>query len=661
MKSASSWSLSLCLLTTASAAAAADASLSAVQTVCAGLTCLVNPALQPFDVYDRYLAVLALEVVAVDVDRHTVGLVVRQVIKGEFAAHEISLTATAEAVAGAFQQLPEPGLAVVAFVGKGRGAATDVLFYAGGEGQWQVGAVRAAGDAAAPAAWEWTAVLKDEMYGTFNGHPAQLAAMLRDHAAGRGFFPAHAFTRFRPEQVLGTLAGPIAGVALYDLDGDGRLDALATSPAGCALFLQRSGLRFDDATAASGLAGVAGRSIGIADVDGDGRADLLIDGRIMRQGEDGRFALTTWLPPAADRGVVMSVFADFDHDGCPDVLVAQSGSGLHAWRHPGKGGGAYLEVTQDLGLARAETGAGKCGLFSFGNLRGDGRDGLFIAIDGGLLLEKPAHGGFAPTAMPAYDLAAPAGGRTGGGTMADIFESSRPTLAFTNERGVDLVDVATGQPRDVARYGNETVVVTPSCQGVIAEDLHAAGNLDLYAFGRAPETGGTLYVNRGYGSFMVSTRYQADAIPGRAHQSGAGGVAAGDVDGDGANDLLLGGLDGRLVLLVNGVLAERGGAEHPGRQESVLARTARLAVAVSGPRGVVGATITVLAAQDRVVTQRTIGGNPATGCRGPDAATLAIREPGDYRVRVEWSDGCRQLLPVTLVANTLTNLRAVRP
>ncbi len=651
--------LSLCVLVGA-LASAADASVLAIQTISSGMMGLVNPSLQPFDLYERYQAVLSLEVVSVDADKRTMTLTVRQVIKGEFAAHSITVAATAEAVAGAFQLLPEPGLAIVAFVGKGKRGANDVLFYAGGEGQWQIGSVRAAGDAATGATWEWTELLKVEMFGTYNGHPAQLAAMLRDHAAGRGFFPAQPFTRFRDDMVLGKLAGPICGVALYDLDGDGRPDALATSPSGCALFLQRSPLTFSDATAAAGLNGVVGRSISIADVDGDGRADLLIDGRIMRQDTVGHFILTTLLPTDADRGVVMSVFADLDHDGFPDVLVSQDGSGLHAWRHPGAAGGPYVDVTASLGLDRPENGAGQSGFFSFGGLRTERRDAVFLAAGGGLLLERQAPAAFAPTTMPAYDFAVPAGTRTGGGTVANIFESTKPTLAFATDRGVNLVDAAGGKPNDVGRYGNETVVITESCQALIAEDLHASGNLDLYAISRSATAANTLYVNRGYGSFMVSTRYKADAIPGTAHKHGAGGVAAGDANADGANDLLLGGVDGRLVLLVNDVLTGRGADENPNRQDAVLARTALLAVTVTGPRGVIGASVSVLDQHDRLVAVRIIGNNHATGCRGPDVATLAIREPGDYRASIRWSDGTEKSWPVTLTANAMVTLRAVR-
>jgi hypothetical protein len=60
------------------------------------------------------------------------------------------------------------------------------------------------------------------MFGTFNGSEDRLAEMMDDKAAGRCFFPAHPFEQFRPDVVIDRFGKPIRGVALYDLDGDGR-------------------------------------------------------------------------------------------------------------------------------------------------------------------------------------------------------------------------------------------------------------------------------------------------------------------------------------------------------------------------------------------------------------------------------------------------------
>ena len=611
--------------------------VTAISSVSAGL---IRPELQPGDLFERHSAVVQLRITAVDAEAHRVTLTVVSVSKGTFAPATVTMRLAGDQVLEAFFKLMAVDQVVVAYIGSPR-KPFDVLFYAGGEGRWQVGHLDA--DAAA---WEWTGDLgqggEHSLFGTFNGSAALLAEMMADRAAGRMYFPATPIDHFTEERVLATCAQPIRGVALHDLDGDGRLDVYACSKAGDRMLLQQADGTFTERTAELGLAGVASSTVQIADVDGDGRQDLVLDGVIWRQGADGRFTRTTWMDGAAGRPLVSVLAIDEDRDGYPDLLLSYRDGGLHLWRNPGAGGGSFIDRTAASGLDQAACGAGGTGWVMAGDWRGDGGTSLFYATAGGLLLTRDGTGRFAPqgTAM-GYDFTAggTASGLTGAGCFAPLWHNGRQDLVVTQDTRLAMaVNAGNGVPDDGIQYGNELQLATLAQLPVIAEDLNADGTVDLYVGSRGDQSN-IYYANRGYGSFLVPDRYDATVFPGTAHRHGAWGLAAGDVDGDGANDLLIGGPDGRVSLLLNDCLAHRRLSEHPTAVERTLDGVRILAVQVRGPLGVVGATVTITAVDGRVLGRRDLGSNVATGCSGPDTVTLAVREPGAHVLTVRWSDG----------------------
>ncbi len=70
-------------------------------------------------------------------------------------------------------------------------------------------------------------------------------------------------------------AGLASSLALADLDGDGRIDLLQVGAAGVVV-LHNDGGRFTDTTAKSGLAAAKGLAAVAGDYDGDGKPDLLV-------------------------------------------------------------------------------------------------------------------------------------------------------------------------------------------------------------------------------------------------------------------------------------------------------------------------------------------------------------------------------------------------
>ena len=624
---------------------------------------LINPGLQPSDLYDRYDVVLTLKVTAADADKQTAQLKVIQVCKGDFAPRKIELAASEE-TKEAFELFAQPNAVVVAYVGqKDRKKPDGLLFYPECGGRWQMGAK----DPKDPALWQWTrdidpAVEGEGMAGTFNGASERLAEMMADRALDQYYFPAIPTMQFGDDLVIDRRKEPIRGVALYDIDGDGKLDVYACCDGGNRVYLQTGRLKFTDATEKRGLTGIKSMSCGFADVTGSGRADLLVDGVIYLDGAEGRFSKSELLPAAASHNVKCSTFADINGDGYPDVVISRTDGGLHVYLNPGAKGGAFTDATVALGLDRKECGAALSGFFAPGDFNGDGRTDLFYAVRMGLLLVQGADGRFTPLSHdPEFDFTTDdkADAKTGACCFAPLWRPDRLDLVATGQYRLQWMGELGGELRDLMPYGNEIWEGTEAMLPVIAEDLNADGNVDLYA-GSGVAARNAIYGNRGYGSFTTPVLHKRGLFPGEAHRRGAWGLAAGDAKGDGTNDLLLGGIDGSLVLIPNNVMAERKPVENPTSVQRVLERTKILTVHVRGKVGVLGAIVTLADDKGHVVGLRMIGSNVATGCRGPDTVNLAARQPGAYTLSVRFSDGHVRKWPVDLTKEPHVTMTAAR-
>ncbi len=638
---------------------------------------LINAGLQPVDLVGRYRAVVAGEIVRVDSEQHRLEVRITSVFKGDYKPGQIVTVSAVGEMAEALAQEVEAGklkvgAPIAAFVGRSRRRrAKELLFYAGG---FYLGRMDG------PDRWSWTDSDKEmvgtdgkkipSLAGTWNGSTEDLIRMLGDIRAGRAYFPRKAYACFRKDNLLDKFDDtPVRGVALYDIDGDGDLDVYACSDEEDRLYLQMEPMKFVNATDHVGLE-VASPSCSFADVDADGRADLLAGGIILRgrTGSDGilRLEQTEWLPYEANEDLKSSAFVEINGDGYPDVIISKLKGGLRVYLNPGPKTGPFTDATAAAGLDRKANGAGRTGFFAPGDWNGDGRCDLFYAAGKGLLLTQNDKGVFSPVKHDiGFRFASGEQGQeglTGAGCFMPILGQDRLDLIVPTESSWHVVANRRGVPVDVTEYGNEISEGSYLHLATIAEDLNLDGYVDFYTTSRTRNGHNRFIINRGYGSFMLASvhKHYEHMFNGPAHTSGGWGVAAGDVNDDGAPDLLLGNTRGHLFLILNDTLTMRKPVAHPTDDMARLLKVRILTVRVTGRRGVLGARLTVHDEAGRVVARRDIGSNVAVGCRGPDVVNFALRDPGKCTLTVRYADGLSRSWPVDLSEKPRVKIRADR-
>jgi len=217
------------------------------------------------------------------------------------------------------------------------------------------------------------------------GTTAALASVFENTGAGH-------FVNRTPTCGITGLVSP-GGFAAGDLDADGVLDLVISQRGhGTKLYLQVAPLAFIDATEGSGLGGEwMGRSISLADLDGDGWIDCMLGNyagliagtddahpqAFLNQRGTGQFVeATAWCGIDAPAYTFMVSPGDLDRDGDPDLYLsndrAHVGPILASNRLMRNDRGRWTELTTNCGDAGSA-------FFSMGVARAD--------IDGNGLLD----------------------------------------------------------------------------------------------------------------------------------------------------------------------------------------------------------------------------------------------------------------------------------
>ena len=374
------------------------------------------------------------------------------------------------------------------------------------------------------------------------------------------------------DSVNGSFANAGDTVVTLDLDGDGLDDAVDCSP-----YDDEGPIDFDDDGVcdqfeshaywhAVPLDGTLTGSVSTEDVDGDGDPDLVHasdSGVHWLENVGGSFLPTVLLVgnPASDVAIT-----DLDGDAIPDLIVASSvsvdvfaglGGGSFAGNTPLVGFGPATEVTTaDLfgdgfpevlavgtGAAWSDNAAGTPGSavslsvgthtsIDAGDTDGDGDLDLVLGSTTGAELHENTGTGF------------------GAGVSVRTSDSRLTRLAdFDNDSAVDAVfggDSGSGfawHPSSLLSGTDfDLVGLAGDATGVVALDVDLDGDLDAAWVDDALTTGVQVALNDGTGLTEAHVQLAAD----HAYTS----LAAGDLDGDGDDDVVTASPDG-LVWWIN--------------------------------------------------------------------------------------------------------------
>jgi len=492
---------------------------------------------------------------------------------------------------------------------------------------------------------------------------------------------------FMPDQIG-------SGVALFDYDQDGRLDIYlvqnsdTNAAARNQLFHQEADGRFRNSTAGSGL-DVSGRGMGAiaGDVNNDGLPDVLVTEygavRLFQNLGGGKFREAREAGLDNPRWAVPASFLDYDRDGWLDLVVGNyvdydptyvcrdiqgqqefcapttfGDTVTRLWRNTtGTPGAAprFEDRTEASGVFRSPGVA--LGILC-ADFDGDGWPDIFCADDGrpNRLFVNKRNGTFAEEAV-ARGLAFNAMGATAanmGVAVADIDGDGWGDL-FVTHLTEEFHSLFKQGPRGVfvdaiAPAGLQQQAWRGTGFGAVFADFNADGAPDL-AFanglvrrmvpGHAPAFAGVapwwsryaqktqIFANDGSGKFRDVSAGN-DALCGQSMVGRS--LAVGDLDNDGAPDLVLCGLGSPVRVFRN--IA-------PGRGHGLRVRVTDPA---RGGRDAIGAEITVVAGGKR----RWALAQPATSYVGSNdpAVHFGLGPAATYdAVEILWPDGVKETFP----------------
>ncbi len=310
--------------------------------------------------------------------------------------------------------------------------------------------------------------------------PAPAAPRFAERAAALGLEFSHRHfgtgEKYMPENMA-------PGVAIFDYDGDGRLDVYLVQGAPI-------GPEVDPAAAPPEAAN-----------------------RLFRQTREGRFEDVTDRAGVGDRGYGMGAgFGDVDRDGDLDLYVTNFGPNV---LYRNRGDGTFEDATAEAGVGCAAWSVGA----GFFDPDADGDLDLFVVNYVDFAFDNHKWCGDARRGIRSYCHPDVYDG------LADVFYRNEGDGKFT----------------DVSRAAGLVASPADKGLGVAFSDLDGDGRLDAYVSNDS--TMNYLYLGNGDGTFRESALLAGVGFNGSGAAEASMGIEIGDLDGDGRAELFVTHLD----------------------------------------------------------------------------------------------------------------------